>query len=228
VGYDYLDGGSQRSYVTQRVRDTLGLQPEHSEQVQIKTFSSNSTAMQTVEMVRLAIPLKPGTTIHLMFSIVPLICEPLSCLPIAYTKEKYRHLSDLYLADFSRVGDELHVDPLIGSDHYLQLVTGEVIHGKSGPTAINTYLGWVLSGPVCSEVNAHNSNSYHSLSIQFSEASSLDCVLKSFWELESLGIKSVEPSVHEGFKESVVFRDGRYEITLPWRDNQIRPPSNFN
>jgi len=52
-------------------------------------------------------------------------------------------------------------------------------------------------------------------------------VLKSFWKLESLGIKSVEPSVHEVLKESVVFKDGRYEVTLPWQDNQIRPPSNF-
>jgi len=55
--------------------------------------------MQTVEVVRLAIPFKIGTVIHLTFSIVPLICEPLSCQLIAYTKEKY-HLSDLDLAEF--------------------------------------------------------------------------------------------------------------------------------
>ena len=97
--------------------------------------------MQTVDVVRLAIPLKTGTTIHFMFSIVPLIC--LSCQPIAYTKEKYHHLSNLGLADFSRVGDELQVDDLIGSDHYWQLVTGQVIQGQNGPTAINTHLGWL-------------------------------------------------------------------------------------
>ena len=222
-----LDGGSQRSYITQRVRDALGLQPERTEQVQIKTFGSDSTTMQTVEVVRLAVPLKTGTTIYFVFSTVPLICEPLSCQPIAYTKEKYHHLSDLDLADFSRVGEELQVDALIGADHYWQLVTGEIIHGKSGPTAINTHLGWVLSGPVCSEANVHNLNSYHSLLVQSSDTSSLDSVLKSFWELESLGIQSVEPSVHDVFKDSVMFRDGRYEVTLPWRDKQTRPPSNF-
>ena len=70
-------------------------------------------------------------------------------------------------------------------------------------------------------------NSYHLLFVQSSEALSLDCVLKSYWELESLGIKSVEISVHEVFKESVVFRDGRYKVTLPCWDNLIRPPSNF-
>ena len=84
-----LDGESQHSDVTKSVRDTLGLQPDHNEQVQIKTFGSDSTTMQTVEVVRLAISLKTGTTTYFMFPTVPLICEPLSCQPIAYTKEKY-------------------------------------------------------------------------------------------------------------------------------------------
>ena len=79
-----LDGGSQRFYVTQRVREALGLDPEGVEQVQIKTFGSEST---TVEMIKIAISLKTGDPIQVMFSTVPLICKPLSCHPIAYTKE---------------------------------------------------------------------------------------------------------------------------------------------
>ena len=85
---DNLDGGSQRFYITQKVKDALGLQPENSEQMQIKAFGSEATMMQTVEEVRRAVPLKTGTTIQLMFSTVLLICEPLSCQPITYTKEK--------------------------------------------------------------------------------------------------------------------------------------------
>ena len=53
-----LDAGSQRSYVTQKVKDVLGLQLENSERMQIKTFGSEATMMQTVEVVRLAVPLK--------------------------------------------------------------------------------------------------------------------------------------------------------------------------
>ena len=83
-----LDGGSQRSYMTQRVKDELGLQPEHVEQVQIKTFGSDTSTLQTVEVVRVGISLRTGGTIQVMFSVVPLICEPLACQPIAYTKAK--------------------------------------------------------------------------------------------------------------------------------------------
>jgi len=203
-----LDGGSQCSYLTQGVRDALGLQAEHTERVQIKTFGSDNVTLKTVEVVKLAISLKTGNTIQLMFFTVPMICEPLSCQPIAYTEEKYNHLSDLDLADSSRVGDKLEVDALIGSDNYWQLVTGQIIHGKSGPTAINTHLGWVLSVPVSSDANLSNLNFNYSLLIQSSDVSSqsLDSVLKSFWELESLGIKPVESSVYDTFEKSVTFR----------------------
>jgi len=69
-----------------------------------------------------------------------------------YTKQQYRHLSSLDLADFSRVGEELQIDV---PDHYWQLVTGRVMRGESGPTAIHTQLGLVLSGLVGSTSDNH-------------------------------------------------------------------------
>ena len=95
------------------MKDALGLLPDHVEQVLIKTFGSDVTTMHTVEMVKFGLLLRSGNTIHLMFTTVPLICEPLSCQPTAYAKEKYKHLADFDLADFSRVGDELQIDILI-------------------------------------------------------------------------------------------------------------------
>ena len=37
-----LDGGSQRSYVTERIRDALNLPVSHSEALTIKPFGSNT------------------------------------------------------------------------------------------------------------------------------------------------------------------------------------------
>ena len=163
---------------------------------------------------------------------MPLICEPLSCQPVAYTKQQYSHLSSLDLADYSRVGDELQIDALIGSDHYWQLVTGTVVCGESGPTAIHTQLGWVVSGPVGSTSDNHPSASLpnrHLLHITHSSDSSnsLDKSLKAFWELESLGIKQDEPSVYEEFTKNIEFKNGRYEVSLPWKPSQKKLPSNF-
>ena len=118
-------------------------------------------------MVTVAVSPKKGSSIPMMFSTVPFICEPLSYQPVAYTKQCYNHLANLELADSSRVGEELQIDALIGSDHYWQLVTGQIIQGDSGPTAIHTRLGWVLSGPVCCGTTELN-NLYptHSMLIQ--------------------------------------------------------------
>lgn len=149
-------------------------------------------------MVTATITHKEGSSTQVLFSAVPLICELLSCQPIAYTKQKYNHLADLGLADTSQVGDELQIDALIGSDHYWQLATGKIILGQSGPTVIHTHLGWVLSGPVWSaaEQNRLNSQVSHTLHIQSpSSASHLDNLLTQFWELELLGITQKEPSI---------------------------------
>ena len=164
---------------------------------------------------------------------MPLICEPLSCQPVTYTKQHYSHLSNLELADFSRVRDELQIDALIGSDHYWQLVTGKVIHRDSGPTAVHTHLGWVLSGPVGGTFTSNHSylpisHSLHtSVTYPSDSHNSLDDSLKAFWELESLGIKQNEPSVYKEFKNTIEFKNGHYEVSLPWRPLQKKLPSNF-
>ena len=38
------------------------------------------------------------------------------------------------------------IDLLIGADYYWSLVTGNICKGDGGPTAIQTRLGWVISG----------------------------------------------------------------------------------
>ena len=53
------------------------------------------------------------------------------------------------LADSSGGHSLLDVDLLIGAVSYWQVVTGHLKQGElGGPVAINTHLGWVLSGPV--------------------------------------------------------------------------------
>lgn len=52
--------------------------------------------------------------------------------------------------------------------------------------------------------------------------------LRSFWDLESLGIKAEEQSVYEQFTASIQFLDGRYEVPLPWKDPHPVLPNNYN
>ena len=47
---------------------------------------------------------------------------------------------------------------------------------------------------------------------------SLSDTLNSFWELESLGITGPEKTVHYEFVETVTFKDGKYQVSLPWKE----------
>lgn len=53
-----LDGGSQRSYVTKKLRDAINLLVSHSESLTMKPFGSNTVSHQQCKVVNLCIDIK--------------------------------------------------------------------------------------------------------------------------------------------------------------------------
>ena len=43
--------------------------------------------------------------------------------------------------------------------------------------------------------------------------------VEKFWDLDTLGIADKEPSVYEKFVDDISFRDNRYEVHLPFKEN---------
>ena len=122
-----MDTGSQRTYVTSRVKHTLQLPISGIESLHIKTFGSSEGQDTMCETVELGLLLKNGDMMRIQALVVPVICNPLTLQPISHTKETYDHLVNLELADAANAGDfYLKVDTLIGVDMYWSLVTGEV------------------------------------------------------------------------------------------------------
>ena len=82
-------------------------------------------------------------------------------------------------------------------------------------------LGWVLSGPIATPSQTDLSHSLVTHALQFGtqlcETGSLDETLKSFWELESFGIPAVDRSLYNELCDTIEFRKGRYEVSLPWK-----------
>ena len=56
-------------------------------------------------------------------------------------------MCDLQLTDeCSTPREESYI--LIGSNFYWNIVTGEIVKADEGPVAVNSRLGWLLSGPI--------------------------------------------------------------------------------
>ena len=111
--------------------------------------------------------------------------------------------------------------------------TGSICKIDAGPTAIHTKLGWVLSGPTSTKGAVGYSVNFtttHVLRVdaQTEKSMSLDEQLRSFWELESLGIQEEEKTLYDDFTTRVSFRDGRYQVSLPWKEFHEPLPDNYS
>ena len=118
--------------------------------------------------------------------VVPHICDPVTSQASVACSRMYGHLSQSDLEDVCQ-NETLEVDLLIGSDFYWEFVMGETIQGDNGPVAINTTLGWVLSGPTGvaeKEESAVSLVNAHTLWVEGITNKDLDNTLRSFWELE--------------------------------------------
>ncbi|CAB3979174.1 PREDICTED: uncharacterized protein LOC107346460, partial [Paramuricea clavata] len=155
-----FDSGSQRSYVTHRIKESLNLPTIKKETLMIKTFGSSVGQLQTQDLVQLTVKGEDSNQIvQLNAFTIPTICSPLKNQAIEIACHNYSHLQGLKLADIgpeSNIGSE--VDILIGSDYYWHFLNGDIRRGELGPVAVNSMFGWVLSGPVDDEVESTQVN----------------------------------------------------------------------
>ena len=224
-----LDPGSQRTYVTDKVKRILNLEVETKEQMSINIFGDKNSKEEVLERVSLNIKSKqnrfPIDALSTKF-----ICSPIKNQSSNFAKENFDHLKNLEFADSGSENEELNL--LIGSDWYWTLATGEVRLGKAGePAAIKTYFGWVLNGPVqnktkgSSAVNLVSCSSAHTMLNLCSQNSRIsegfENNLNRFWDLETLGVKEIEKSNYENFTENSIYinQEGRYETKLPFKEN---------
>ena len=112
-------------------------------------------------------------------------------------------------------------------------MTGEIRRGGEGPTAIHTKLGWVLSGPAPRIEPTHSSHNLfitHALHVghRESDTGALNQTMQSFWNLESLGVVDPCQSIYTDFEKDIQFENGRYEVSLPWKDPHLIIPDNYH
>ena len=110
----------------------------------------------------------------------------------------------------------------------------------SGPVALNSKFGWILSGPVKHRRDQQGLTTA-SLVLQGSEVSdasqnpsdtSSSEELKRFWETEAIGITDnpEHTDIDSQFLPSMNFdvKQGRYEVSLPWKANCKPSSTNYN
>ena len=108
-----------------------------------------SPRLKECELVQLSIVSNTDMGLYVNAFSVPDICSPLSNQAVNVAVDKYPHLRDLELADSTTETNDVEIDVLIVAGYYWNFVFDTVRRGEmSGPIALYTKLGWVLSSPV--------------------------------------------------------------------------------
>ena len=233
-----FDSGSHKSYVTAKTADRAGLTVVRKELLGLSTFGQKVKETEVREVVRFdVIPLRCGKVLSLEAYVVPVISR-IRNEHIEVVKHNFPHLKKLWFSDVNKTADELEVDLLIGSDHLWNFQNGRIIRGEPDePVALETELGFVLSGPLKGKCTGENDDTASTL-VSFvgtdrGESISrdvrdgkLDDAVHRLWDLDSLGIKQSD-EVCEAFQDNISFDGERYSVKLPWKVGHDTLPTNY-
>ena len=221
-----LDEGSQRSFVIQDLAKSLALQPSSRERINISSFGATYPTSRTLDVANLNLLTRHGEAVQLSVLIVLFIAAPLQNT-FSISIASLPHLCGLQLAHPLTAEREFEISLLIGADYYWDIVGDHIVRGH-GPTAVESKLGYLLSGPIqpIPHLSAANvlmvTNSYCN-----------DFDLERFWNLESVGVSltddTTKDNVLEQYLTSCLTRadDGAYIARFPWKPTHPVLPSNI-
>ena len=127
-------------------------------------------------------------------------------------KMEYVHLKNLGFCDVTD-RDDLETDMLVGAGNLWQIQKDGKIRGEPGePIAIETTLGWTISGPISGP-----SDQRASVSLVIKNGDTQEHQdLKQLWDLEMLRIKESDDA-YEDLVDNIHLKGERYSVKLPWK-----------
>ena len=146
---------------------------------------------------------------------IPKICIPLHRKQIP--NKILESLGKISLAEDYTRDTKLDIDILIGLDQYWNFVDPQGVPVTQGLVAQRTAFGWMISGTHTSREEGSPPQEFqHSSLTLFCINGVRDDELRRMWDMD------LEPAIDEHcplkqFDESIRFRDGRYEVALPWK-----------
>ena len=135
------------------------------------------------------------------------------------------HLQGLILAHPITDKENFEISLLIGSDHYWNFVGDHIIRGN-GPIAMQSKLGYLLSGPLTQSQTQFSSGTILHVAAAYREDN------QDFWNMEptdTTGCKNSNDHFFLQYQNSCISReeDGGYTVKFPWKNDHVILPSNY-
>ena len=171
-------------------------------------------------------PLQGGERVKIEAYESPTIAE-IRNQHIEIRKGDYPHLQGLWFSDVNRKNEVLGIDLLIRADYLWSFQRGRTIRVEADqPVAVETCLGWVLSGPMKGVPDGSQIGVNFVGQVMPRHNKELEEGVQKLWDLETLGNRE-ENEVHEALKDGISFNGERYEVRLPWKESHEPLPINY-
>ena len=138
--------GAQRSFITQQLADTLQLQPIRHELIIVSSFGEHISMPTRFAVTTISIHTLNGSQIPISVLIVPKLAAPVRN-SIRTHLNQFSYLQGLTQAHPVTSDENFSILVLIVADYYWQFIQDHVVRGD-GPTAVQSRLGYLLSGPL--------------------------------------------------------------------------------
>ena len=212
-----FDEGSQRSFISQKLANNLQLHSRKKEDICLSSFGSQAPTIKQLQTGEIHLLTRTGEKVPLSVLIVPTIATPLQNVMQTHIAQ-LPHLQGLSLAHpVTKPATTFEISLLIGADHYWNIVEDHIIRGN-GPTAMNSKIGYLLSGPL----SPQQTSALNILNVTTQHIDTGSGDLQRFWAIESTGTSSVidgdsVKTFLQSYIDSSITRqpDGSYTARFP-------------
>lgn len=229
-----IDTGSQRSYILSSTAKEMECKPMTKELIQHALFGGTTTNFLDHNVYSVCLT-NIDNSFQFKFDALdqPKICGKITPIPAGPWIEELA-AENISLCDYGSSSD---IEILLGSDVVGGLYTGNIVKLNSGLVAMETKLGWTISGKV-PESNIVSDKSYQSVATIVTNLLIKEANISDLWSLDVLGIMDpvekvsqaeIQKSTLDHFLATVdVTTDNRFEIRLPFLKNHLPLSNNYN
>jgi len=183
-----------------------------SQPTTVLSFGEQISASKTLAVTTISVQTLNKGYISVSVLIVPKLAAPIRNSVRAHL-DKLPYLEGLPLAHPVTSDENFYISILIGADFYRQFIQNRIVCGD-GPTAVESKLGYLLSGPLPFSPSAY---------ITCSQALTLSCITEevdcdNFWPIESIGATPEKQNPDAEFLQQymdnsiTIQQDGTYSL----------------
>ena len=222
-----LDDGSTQSYLNSAVAAELGIQAE-SKPLTVATLNGQTRTFQTMPVHVQLESCDSTFRCELHATTADRVTGDLQAVDWQVNGPQWRHLQTI---PFPSVGKHTHVDVLIGVDHPGVHTSLAEVRGTTGePIARLTPLGWTCIGPPSPTAKVCAFSGFAQtffVQKQKHQDTELNHLVRQLWEVDGHShlapprqlLTKPEAEAVQRVERSCTVIDGRYQVTLPWKDD---------